>query len=154
MSDCGITNIGCTVAISTTTEDTDLDLSGFEALTYTQLPNIGTVGDTGITQNAVSYPTWDRQVLCKGKGQADAGDPTIEAQDVPSAGLDLFLAAAAFDNANAYAFRFEWPDGSVEYNRGLVMGPQRPKGGNEDFKRVVFTLGLLQPPEVAEGPSS
>jgi hypothetical protein len=153
MADCGVTNFGGTFAISTTAENDDLDLSGFEALTYTEVPTIVTADPTGITQNIVSDSTWDRPVVCKGKGEANAGDPNIEFADAPSAGMDLMVAAAAYDNTNNYAFRFTWADGSKEYNRGLVTGPQRTKGGNEDFKHVIFSLGLQQPPEIVEASS-
>ena len=145
-----ITNLGGSFSISTTAVNADQTLSEFEALTYTPVGSIGNIGDTGISQNAVSYSTWDRPVLQKGKGEADAGSPTLEFLDVPSAGQDAMLAAASFDDANNYAFLIEWPDGSKEYNRGLVMGPARPKGGNEDFKRLVYTLGLQQPPEIVD----
>ena len=141
-----ITNMGGTFSVSTTNENTTLDATGFEALTYTAVGNIGNMGDTGISQNAVSYSTWDQPVLQKGKGEANAGDPTIEFLDAPSAGMTLMLAAAAFDDTDNRAFKIEWADGTIEYNRGLVMGPTRPKGGNEDFKRLVFSLGMQQPP--------
>lgn len=144
MSDCGVTNFGGTFSISNTAQNDDLTVSEFEGLSYTQVPNVSTIGDTGTDQNVVSYSTWDRSVICKGKGEANAGDPDLEFQDVESAGMDLMLAAAAHDNTNSYAFKIEWADGSKEYNRGLVLGPRLPKGGNEDFKRVVFTLGLNQ----------
>lgn len=145
-----ITNLGGTFAVSTTTVNADQTLSEFEGLTYTEVGKVGNIGDTGISQNAVSFSTWDQPVLQKGKGEADAGNPELEFLDEPSAGMDLMLAAAAFDDADNRAFRIQWPDGSKEYNRGLVMGPTRPKGGNEDFKRVVFTLGLQQPPEIVD----
>lgn len=145
-----ITNLGGTFAISTTAQNETLTLSEFEGLTYTEVGNIGNIGDTGISQNAVSYSTWDQPVLQKGKGEANAGDPTIEFLDVASAGMDLMLAAASFDDPDNRAFLITWPDGSKEYNRGLVMGPTRPKGGNEDFKRLVFTLGMQQPPEIVD----
>lgn len=151
---CGITNLGAIFYVSSETANDDLTLSEFEALTWNEVPNLGTMGDTGISQNVVNYPTWGRPVLCKGKGQADAGDPTVEFQDIASAGMDLMDAYAAFDNANNYGFKIAWPDGSEEYNRGLVTGPSRPKGGNEDFKRKVFTLGLQQAPEIVEAPST
>ena len=153
MSSCGATNFGGTFSISTTTEDADLTLSEFEGLVYTEVPNLVTCDPTGITQNVVSDSTWDRPVVCKGKGEANAGDPNIEFQDVASAGMDLMLAAAAYDNTNNFAFKFLWADGSEEYDRGLVTGPQRTKGGNEDFKHTIFTLGLQQPPEIVEAPS-
>ena len=152
MASCGATNFGGQFFISTTAANTDLTISEFEALAYTVIPNLVTCDPTGITQNVVSDSTWDRPVVCKGKGEANAGDPNIEFQDVASAGLDLMLAAAAYDNTGNYAFKFVWADTSEEYNRGLVTGPQRSKGGNEDFKHLTFTLGLQQPPEIVEAP--
>ena len=153
MSDCGITHSGLVIGISTTVANDDLDLSGFESLTYENLPSVGNAGDTGISQNIINYSTLDRTTICKGKGEANAGDPTIEALDVGSAALDLFEAAAVTSNGNNYAFKYEWPDGSIEYNRGLVTGPARMKGGNEDFKRIMFNLGFQQSPVVVEAPS-
>ena len=154
MASCGATNFGGTFSIATTSSNDDLSLSEFEGLTYTEVPNLATCDPTGITQNVVSDSTWDRPVVCKGKGEANAGDPNIEFQDTPSAGMDLMEAAAAHDNLNNYAFKFVWADGSEEYDRGIVTGPQRSKGSNEDFKHVTFTLGLQQPPEVVEAPSA
>lgn len=147
MSD-GITNFGGTFAISTTSENDDLDLSGFAALEYTTVPNIGSHGDSGVNQNVVNYSTWDRNVIAKGKGEADAGSPTIEFLDIASSGMTLLLAAADVDEADSFAYKIIWPDNSIEYNRGIVTGPLRMKGGNEDFKRLQFTLGFNQVPVV------
>ena len=149
----GITNFGGTFAISTTVENDDLaDEAAFELLTYTDVPNVGSFGDTGVTQNVVSYSTWDRNVASKGKGEADAGSPVVEFLDVASAGMTAMLAAAAVDNSDSYAFSITWPDGTVEFNRGIVTGPTRLKGGNEDFKRVSFTLGFSQTPVLGTTP--
>ncbi|MGH8033826.1 MAG: hypothetical protein ACREO9_01280, partial [Lysobacterales bacterium] len=153
MAGCGATNFGGKFFVSTQATNDDLTISEFEGLSYEEVPNLVTSDPTGVTQNVVSDSTWDRPVVCKGKGEANAGDPNIEFQDTPSAGMDLMNAAAAYDNTNNYAFKFEWVDDSVEYNRGLVTGPQRSKGGNEDFKHITFTLGLQQPPEIVEAPS-
>lgn len=143
---CSTTNIGAQFFISTLPVTSELDEVGYWLLEYVQVPNVGNMGDTGVTQNLVSYPTWDRQVLCKGKGQADAGDPAIEFGDTPSTGMSLMVTAGAADNADNYAFKIVWPDDSVEFNQGLVTGPQYLKGSNEDFKRVLFTLGLQYAP--------
>lgn len=153
MSESGLTNFGGVFAISTTAANEDLTQSGFEALSYTTVPNIGQHGDTGVNQNVVSYSTWDRKTVAKGKGEANAGDPPVEFLDVSSPGMDLLIAAADVDNENSYAFRITYADGSIEYNRGIVTGPTRLKGRNEDFKRVSFNLGLNQPPVTVEGSS-
>lgn len=154
MSDCGATNSGGKFFISSTSQNSDLSLSQFGGLNWLEVPNLGNFGDTGVTQNVTSYDTWDRNVTCKGKGIANAGDPTGEFLDVPSSGMDALLAASTVNNQNNYAFKHEWADGSVEYNRGLVLGPTRPKGGNEDFKRVVFTFAMNQEPIVNAAVSS
>jgi len=148
--DCGITNFGGKFYIATTVANVDLTLSEFEGLVYEEVPNLVNCDPTGVNQNILTISTWDRPVVCKGKGQADAGSPTIQFQDISSAGMDLMNIAAAHDNTNNYAFKFLWTDGSKEYNRGIITGPQRPKGGNEDFKLVTFSLGLQQPPEIVE----
>jgi hypothetical protein len=142
----GITNFGGSFSISTTAENSDLDLAAFALLTYTPVPNIGSHGDSGVSQNVVSYSTWDRNVTSKGKGEADAGSPAVEFLDVVSAGMTAMLAAADVNEPDSFAFKVLWPDGSIEYNRGIVTGPQRMKGGNEDFKRLTFTLGFSQQP--------
>jgi len=149
MSD-GTTNFSGTFSISTTAQNDDLTLSGFTGLTYTPVPNMGILGDSGVSQNVVSFSTWDRNVVAKGKGEADAGSPTAEFLDVVSAGMTLMLAAADVDDANSYAFKVAWPDGSVEYNRGIVTGPVRMKGSNEDFKRLQFSLGFNQTPVIVD----
>lgn len=155
MPACELTNIGGTFAISTVAVGCDdLALSDFETLSYEAVPNMGTHGDTGVNQNLVSYSTWDRQVLRKGKGEADAQNPDVEFLDIPSAGMDILKTAAGVTNDDNYAFRVTWPDGSKEYNRGLVTGPVRMKGNNEDFKRLQFSLGLQQEPVEVETPSS
>jgi hypothetical protein len=148
----GVTNLAGKFWISTSAENADLDQSGFDALGYVQVPNLGTHGDTGMDQNVVSYSTWDKTVLQKGKGEANAGDPDVEFLDVTSAGMTAMEAAAVVTVTDSYAFKVEWADGSLEYNRGVVTGPRRPKGANEDFKRVIFKLGLQQAPVLVAAP--
>lgn len=150
MSDCGVSNFGGRFFISPTPQTQPLDLTAYEAISdWEEVPNMGTSGDTGHTQNIISYSTWGRVLVCKGKGEATANDPDVEFLDAPSDGMTYMLDAAAPSNANNYAFAYVWPDGSVEYNRGLVAGVTKMKGGNEDFKRVQFTLGLQDP--IVEG---
>jgi len=154
MSECGISNFGATFSVSTTPQNTDLTESEFSGLTYTPVPGVITHGDTGVQQNIITQSTWDRPVVCKSKGEANAGDGDISFVDAPSAGMDLLKAYAAHDNTNSYATKVEWADGSIEYNRGLFTGPQNNKGGNEDFKQKTFTFGYVQVPVEVEAPSS
>lgn len=146
------TNAGSKLYICTTPQPTDLDATAYAALTWVQVKGVGSVGETGNSQNIVNYDTWDTTVEQKGKGIINAGDPKIEvARDVADAGQTA-LRAAAQTNYN-YAFRIERNDkpnsnvGSKPtylYNRGLVCGPVTPNGRNEDFDLQIFTLALNQ----------
>lgn len=46
----------------------------------------------------------------------------------------------------------ERADGSIEYLRGLVTGPNVPGGRNEDFILNTFTLALNQAPITVAAP--
>jgi len=139
---------GKTFWISTTAANTDLDdhaTNGFPGKTYTQVGSVGKYGETGISTNVLTYPTLDETVTQKAKGMTNAGDPQIECARVAAdAGQVAMRAAGAPGVTNAYAFKTVDQDGTIHYNRGLVMGPTRPGGGNEDFELEVFTLALVQ----------
>lgn len=130
--------------------DTDLAQGDYEALTWIQVKAVGSHGEVGTTTNILTYDTWDTTVTQKAKGISNAGDPEIELARLPSDPGQQLLRAAALTNLN-YAFKIERNDKvdsdgnpTIIYNRGLVTGPRRPMGRNEDFDLEVFTLGLQQ----------
>lgn len=137
-------------SICVTPQPDDLDQEDFEALTWVLVGQVGSVGETGLTTNIVTYDTLDTEVTQKAKGISNAGDPTVEcARKYDDAG-QIAMRAAAKTNFN-YAFKLERNDApdaettnTIIYNRGLVTGPTRPNGRNEDFDLEVFTLGLQQ----------
>lgn len=145
MSDQLNTLSGATIEISGTTQNTDLDQSGFEGLSYTAIGNVGSIGTYGNDTNMVTYDTLDRKVTQKQKGITNAGDPQIEVARVDSdAGQTAMIAAGAVDSRDSYAFKITKQDGAVDYLRGLVAGPVNQNGRNEDFDLQTFTLGLVQ----------
>ncbi|MFD1944735.1 hypothetical protein [Paradevosia shaoguanensis] len=136
--------------ICTTPQPNVLDQAAFEALTWIEIGNVGAIGESGTQTNVVSYDELATDVTQKGKGISNAGDPTIECARNPTDPGQVALRAAAKTNFN-YAFKFEDKDApdadhtnSVYYNRGLVTGPTRPNGRNEDFILEVFTMALNQ----------
>jgi hypothetical protein len=132
--------------VSQEVANTDLNQSQFEALTWVEVKGVGSVGETGTITNVISYDTLATEVRQKAKGISDAGDPDIECERIAAdPGQILLRAACDFDDYDSRAFKFEFQDGSVQYLRGLVMGPRRPGGGPESFELEVFTLGLQQP---------
>lgn len=127
-----------------------LDRAGFEALSWVQVSAVGNHGQTGEDTNILTYDTWDTDVIQKAKGMTDAGSPEIELARIPNDPGQVALRNAAATNLN-YAFKIVRNDplslggtGTTIYNLGLVSGPKRPNGRNEDFDLEVFTLGLQQ----------
>lgn len=145
-------NAGSKFYISTAPVTVPQTKAELEALTYVEVTNLGSVGQAGSSTNILTYDTWDTDVIQKGKGMTDAGSPEIEvARDYDDPGQEA-LRAAALTNLN-YAFKMERNDKistnadatpTVIYNVGLVTGPARPQGRNEDFDLEVFTLGYNQ----------
>jgi len=139
------TQAGKTIEVSTTSENSDLDQTAFEGLIYTQVKGVGSIGETGINTNIVNYDTLEDAVQSKGKGISNAGDPQIECRRIASdAGQAALRTAGAPGDTDARAFKVTHQDGTVEYQRGLVTGPVRPGGRNEDFELEQFTLALVQ----------
>lgn len=144
------TNKDRKVYICTMPQPNVLTKSDYEALTWIEVGNVGAVGESGTQTNIPTYDELGTDVTQKGKGISNAGDPTIECARNPTDPGQIALRDAAKTNFN-YAFKFEDRDApdanhtnSVYYNRGLVTGPTRPNGRNEDFILEVFTLALNQ----------
>lgn len=140
---------GSKVYICATAQASPLaNAAAYAALTWVEVKKVGNMGQIGTQTNMLSYNTWGDSVIQKAKGLNDAGNPTLEVmRDTADAGQDAIRVAAA-TNLN-YAFKIERNDkltgggtNSIIYNRGLVAGPSRPQGGNEEFDVEVFTLAF------------
>ncbi|MGB3898191.1 MAG: hypothetical protein WA973_06520 [Mesorhizobium sp.] len=138
-------------AVTTPTpQASDLTQTQYEALEWTEVKNVGSVGQTGMDTNIVSYDELSTDVTQKQKGISNAGDPDVECARNPT-DLGQIAMRAAAATKYYYAFKVEDADApdanhtnSVYFNRGLVTGPKRPNGRNEDFILEVYTLGLVQ----------
>lgn len=144
------TNAHGKLYVCATPQNIGLVQGDFEALTWVEVKSVGSFGETGANTNILTYDTWDTDVIQKAKGITDAGSPEIELARIPTDPGQLTMRAAALTNLN-YAFKTVRNDpatvggvGTVIYNLGLVTGPRRPQGRNEDFDIEVFTLGLQQ----------
>lgn len=149
------TNAGAKLSICITPKNENQTEALFKALAYVQVKKVGSIGERGIDTNVVQYDTYDTLVALKGKGITNAGDPQIEvAQDLKDPGQIAMRAAGLPNVADAYAFKIDYPDGSVEYLRGLVAGPKTPGGRNEDFVLNTYTLALNQVPIAVAAPTT
>lgn len=145
------TNAASKWFVCSTPQNSKLTKDEYDALEWTEITGIGSVGETGKSTNMLTYNTWADDVVQKAKGLTDAGSPTFEIARSPSdPGQAILRAAGAVGNNNNYAFKELRADGvvggvgTIFYNRGLVAGPTRPNGGNEDFDLEVFTVGFQQ----------
>lgn len=145
------TNAASKWYVCETPQNANLTEADYASLSWTLIGKVGNVGETGKSTNILTYNTWDTDVADKAKGITDAGSPTIEvARDPDDAGQIILRQAGAVGNNNKYAFKEVRADGplggtgTIFYNRGLVGGPTRPNGQNEDFDLEVFSLGLVQ----------
>ena len=145
------TNAASKWYVCATPQNANLTEADYASLSWTLIGKVGNVGETGKSTNILTYNTWDTDVADKAKGITDAGSPTIEvARDAGDPGQEILRQAGAVGNNNKYAFKEVRADGilggvgTIFYNRGLVGGPTRPNGQNEDFDLEVYTLGLVQ----------
>ena len=139
------------IFVCATPQNNALAQADYDGLDWVEIKGVGNLGETGKTTNMLQYPTWSDSVVQKAKGLTDAGSPTLEVARIANdAGQKVLRNAGAVGNNNNYAFKILRADGEVngtgtiQYNRGLVAGPTRPNGANEDFDLEVFTLGLQQ----------
>lgn len=155
------TNKGRKVYICETPQPSDLNQAQYEALTWVQVGNVGSVGQTGPDTNIVSYDELSTEVTQKQKGITNAGDPEIEcARNPTDPGQIILRTIGGPTDKRFYALKIEdndAPDGNstntIYYNRGLVTGPKRPNGRNEDFILETYTFGLVQV-EIVVAPTS
>lgn len=148
---------GSKVYICATAQATALaDAAAYAALTWVEIKKVGNMGQIGKAVNILNYPIWSDTGVQKAKGLTDHGSPTLEVmRDVSDAGQDALRTAAA-TNLN-YAIKVERNDkitgggtNTIIYNRGIVAGPARPQGGNEDFDVEVFTFGFQDPEIISD----
>jgi hypothetical protein len=134
----------------------DLTEAEFAALLWTEVKNVGHIGETGTKTNIVKYDELSTDVTQKQKGISDAGDPEVECSRNGGDSGQSALRAAGLDK-RYYAFKIVDDDmpaagtnATTYYMRGLVAGPVHPNGRNEDFIRETFTFGLVQREVIVE----
>lgn len=144
-------NAGSKVYVCETPQEIGINAAAFAALTWVEVKGVGSHGETGASTNILNYDTWSDAVIQKAKGLTNAGDPEIELARLPLDAGQIILRQAALSNKN-YAFKMVRNDAitpttgtpTILYNLGLVTGPRRPHGRNEDFDLEVFAVALNQ----------
>lgn len=135
-----ISSAGTRVYISATLPAT-YNEAGYEALTWTAIGNIESVGDYGATFDAVTFDPLDTGVRMKAKGVKDNGDITLPfAYDSADAGVVILKAAS--DSMNDYSFKVVGQDGKADYFAGKVMAFTKSRGAVNDIYRGNATIAI------------
>ncbi|OHV17543.1 hypothetical protein BK022_04980 [Methylorubrum extorquens] len=127
------------------TTDTEAE---FEALTWTEIGLVESLGEFGDESNAVNFASLGDGRQRKAKGVRDAGNLALTvARDPTDPGQDALIAAEATNNK--YAFKVTYPDrltptgdDSADYFRALVMSKRSNVGSADNVIRRSFTLGI------------
>lgn len=140
MSCPALTNKGGKLYISDQPVDCDLTLSELAVLDYVFVPGVGSIGDTGIEQDVVTYPVYGSGLTPQGKGDAVARNWDIEVLDAPSQARDILDEASAIGNDDSYATRIEWPNGDVEFSIVQVASRTAVKGADSGVRVLRYTM--------------
>lgn len=114
-----MTSAGSSLEVSATLPAT-YDQAGFEALTFTNIGEITSVGEYGRTYEKVTHNPLDKRNTVKRKGNYDEGALSMQMARDPSDAGQAILITARDDDAS-YAFKVTLQDGTVNYFTGQVM---------------------------------
>ena len=117
------------------------DAAGYTALTFTAIGELESVGNTGVTNAAVSFTNMTTGKTSTAKGSEEA--VTIDmmfGSDRSDAGQTLLLAAQA--SKSAYSFKVVEASGHSTYFTALVLGSSIVRGGTNDIRKFETKLGV------------
>jgi hypothetical protein len=116
-------------------EPATYDQAGFEALTFTQIGEVISVGGRGRTYTDVSYKTLAERGTLHRKGSYDEPETTFEiGADRTDAGQIIMKAGSKSDDN--HSFKIEYSNGEVDYFYGLIFS-YVTNGGDADTMRMI-----------------
>lgn len=144
-----VTHQGGVFEICTTPQESNLDQTAFEALTYVPVPQVVSAPSFTIEDNILTQNTLDDDIAQKQKGFRQAQDTTIEVALISGGDSGHAALDAAARTKNAYAVRYILPDpvtgggtGTTTYARAVIGGGGVGGGGGEDFANRTYALGV------------
>jgi hypothetical protein len=137
--------------LCTTPQQTILDETEFEGLTWVEVPNVVEAPSFQITDNMLTENYLDSDIADKQKGFRSVEDsPLVIGHKVGVAGHTALIAAAR--TKSVYAVKYELDDAitpttgtpTTFYARAVIGGGGTNGGGGEEFVRRTFTLGMTE----------
>jgi len=147
------THAGKTISVAVDLDpNTDIaDATAFAALTWVEVPGVGAFPDLGRNEAISTYNTFKK--VEKGKGAPDFGGGDMEVKRISGNAGQIALRTAAAKNLHV-AFKVVYDDdtgadtgdfpATTEYAKGVISGPRRAGGGDEDMLLDIYGLGFTQ----------
>lgn len=137
------TNAGTALAIVASSPAT-YDEAGFDALTYTNVGEIVSLGEHGGTTALITHNPLDTRRTNKFKGSINDGSMTMGlGLDLSDAGQQVLYAGALGANIDAdHSVRITYGDGSITYFTPKVMSYTRNPGTVDNIVAANTTLEL------------
>jgi hypothetical protein len=137
------TSTGMTISIAAATPATN-DKAGYDALTFTVIGEVISIGEYGATQEEVTHTPLTSGIVQKFKGATNNGSLSIEmGHDLSDAGQALLLAAsdgaAKFTN---HSVKVTYSGGQIDAFQGLVFGYNRNPGAINSMVGSTSNIGL------------
>ena len=124
------TSTGLILSVSAA-EPATFDQVGFEALTFTEVGEVTSVGEYGASQEVVNHQPLKTGITEKFKGFTNFGSVTVElGRDATDAGQQALDSGASGANKFVeHSFKVTYPSGDVDYFTGKIFGYTKNPGG-------------------------
>lgn len=117
------------------------DDTGFAALTWTEIEQVGNIQTPSAGYTEVSYNLLGERIIKYAKGNIDFTPLTAEmAYEEDLTGQELVRTAHGSDNT--YSFKVVTKNGETRYMTGKVFGLEEPGGGGEDVVLLNMTVRI------------
>jgi hypothetical protein len=125
------TDIGTTIAISTGIPAT-FDEAGYEAMTWTPVPGLVSIGEVGDDHASIQVPDLETGRSKTLKGELTGTTTPLAFREIAgNAGQAAMKAACA--TRGEYSFRIAEPDGAERYLSGVAMSYKRNARNNTSY---------------------
>lgn len=120
------------------------DKAGYDALTWTEVGEIVSIGEYGGTQEQVNHTPLATGLVEKYKGATDNGNITLEmGRDATDAGQALLLAGSnGAAKYTVHSHKVEYPQGEIDAFQGLIFGYNKNPGAINSIVSANSSVGI------------
>ena len=141
------TSTGIKYYVSAATPATN-DKVGYDALTWTQVAEVESLGTYGATQTEVNFTNLEDGQLRKFKGSTNNGSMVVDMgyDDADAGQLLMASGAGGANNLVVYSHKVEYPSGTIDAFQGYIFGYDKTVGAIDNVVKSSSTVGLNTTP--------